>query len=116
MEFGGHGVVSKLGFAALTCNSALAMYRSRREPASAAFVAGAYAAVVLLLHSLRRFERAGRAGRGRIKVAVWLLTALLTAMFAARVAPLMPPPVAAVVWLMSAATVAGGFWAIFLSR
>ena len=46
---------------------------------------------------------------------MWALTTLLTAMFASRVAPLMPPVVATVVWLMGAATTAGGFWAFFLN-
>lgn len=116
MDFDRHGFLTKLGFAALTCYSVLAIYRSRGEPGAVAFVAGAYAAIVLLFHSLRRFELAGHADRGRIKAVVWVLTTLLTGMFAARVAPLMPPLVAVLVWSMSAATVAGGFWAFFISH
>nr|CAB3466985.1 unnamed protein product [Digitaria exilis] len=102
MNFDRHGVLTKLGFATLTCNSALAVYRSWDDPRAVAFVAGA-------------FER-GEGDRGRTKAAVWALTTLLTAMFASRVAPLMPPPVAALVWLMAVVTAGSGFWAFFLHR
>jgi len=69
-----------------------------------------------LFPCLVKLERARGGGtRRRLKAAVWALTTLLTAMFASRVAPLMPPVVATVVWLMGAATTAGGFWAFFLN-
>ncbi|TVU12633.1 hypothetical protein EJB05_46284, partial [Eragrostis curvula] len=117
MDFDRNNLLTKLGFTALTCNSALAIYRSRGDSGTVAFVAGGYAAIVLLFYFLRSFERAGPgADRGGTKAAVWVLTTLLTAMFAARVAPLMPPAVGLLVWLTSAATVGGGFWALFLSR
>lgn len=103
-------LLTKLGFCALTCNSLLAIYKSRGDPGSVAFVVVAYSGIALLFHLLRKYERAGRDDRRKIKVAVWLLTTLLTAMFASRVAPLMPPLVAVLVWLMSAATAAAGFW------
>uniref|UniRef100_A0A0E0L7U4 Uncharacterized protein n=1 Tax=Oryza punctata TaxID=4537 RepID=A0A0E0L7U4_ORYPU len=102
-----HSFLTKVGFGALTCNSLLAIYRSQGEPASVAFVVGAYAALLLLFYFLGKFERAHPEERGRVKAAVWSLTTLLTAMFASRVAPLMPPLVAAGVWIMAAATVAG---------
>ncbi|CAL5050952.1 unnamed protein product [Urochloa decumbens] len=106
-------VVTKLGFAVLACSSLLAVYRSGGDLGTAAFVAGADGALDLLFHFLRRIER-GERGRNT-KAAVWLLTTLLTAMFASRVAPLMPPVVASVVWLMAAGTVGAGFWAMFLN-
>ncbi|CAN6202571.1 unnamed protein product [Urochloa humidicola] len=115
MNFDRHGVLTKLGFVTLTGNSALAIYRSRDDPRSVAFVAGAYGAISLLFHFLRRFER-GEGDRGRTKAAVWLLTTLLTAMFASRVAPLMPPAVAVLVWMMAAGTAGAGFWAFFLHQ
>ncbi|CAN6202569.1 unnamed protein product [Urochloa humidicola] len=111
----GTSLLSKLGVGLLTCNSLAAAYRSRRDPGSVGFVAAAYAALLLLLHSLRRFERAPPADRGRVKAAVWGLSSLLTVMFAARVAPLMPPPVGVAVWAMAAATAGGGFWAFFVN-
>uniref|UniRef100_I1PZJ3 Uncharacterized protein n=1 Tax=Oryza glaberrima TaxID=4538 RepID=I1PZJ3_ORYGL len=114
MDMDRHGALTKLGFGALTFNSALAIYRSRGDPATVAFVAGAYAAIVLLFYFLLRFERR-RDDRGRTKVVVWVLTTLLTAMFAARVAPLMPPLVAFVVWAMAAGTSVAGLWAFFLN-
>ena len=114
MNFARHGVLTKLGFATLTCNSALAIYRSWDDPRAVAFVAGAYGAIALLFHLLRRFEEGGR-GR-TTRAAVWALTTLLTAMFASRVAPLMPPAVAALVWIMAAGTAAAGFWTLFIHR
>lgn len=105
--------LTKLGLVALTCNSTIAIYRSWGDPASVAFVALAFTALLLLFHFLRRFEHARPEDRGRVKAAVWALTTLLTAMFAARVAPLMPPLVAVAVWAMAAATAGGGFWAFF---
>ncbi|CAN6215113.1 unnamed protein product [Urochloa humidicola] len=113
-----YSALIKLGFGALTLNSALAIYKSWGDAGSVAFVLVADAVLVFLFICLRVFERAraGPAGRGRIiKAAVWALTTLLTAMFASRVAPLMPPAVAALVWAMAVATTAGGFWAFFLS-
>ena len=118
MDLQNSGLV-KLGLGVLTCNSALAIYSSWGEDAaSVTFVLVADAALALLFLCLRELERGGgqaRRGRGRTKAAVWALSTLLTAMFAARVAPLMPPPVGALVWAAAVATAAGGFWAIFLN-
>ncbi|RCV20168.1 hypothetical protein SETIT_4G034500v2 [Setaria italica] len=113
----GHGrsLLTVLGLGVLTCNSAVAVYRSWGDPASVAFVATAYAALLLLLRFLRGFEGARPGERGKAKAAVWALSTLLTAMFASRVAPLMPPLVGVAVWVMAAATAGGGFWAFFLS-
>ncbi|KAL6606210.1 hypothetical protein ACP70R_041863 [Stipagrostis hirtigluma subsp. patula] len=113
---GQHSTLAKLGFAALACNSLLVIYNSWGDAGSVAFVLAADAALLLLFLCLRAFERArgGEAGT-KIKAAVWALTALLTAMFASKVAPLMPPAVATLVWAMAVATAAGGFWAFFLN-
>ncbi|CAN6172508.1 unnamed protein product [Urochloa humidicola] len=112
-----YSTLAKLGFGALAFNSGLAIYKSG-DAASVTFVLIADAALALLFLCLREFERArgGAAARTRnIKLAVWALTTLLTGMFASRVAPLMPPAVAAVVWVMAVATTGGGFWAFFLN-
>ncbi|XP_025812635.1 uncharacterized protein LOC112890023 [Panicum hallii] len=106
--------LTTIGFAVLACNSALAIRSSWGDAGSVAFVLAADAALVLLFLCLRRFEHAGGGGRST-RAAVWALTTLLTAMFASRVAPLMPPAAGAVVWAMAAATAAGGFWAFFLA-
>ncbi|CAN6208710.1 unnamed protein product [Urochloa humidicola] len=108
--------LTKLGFAVLGCNSALAVYNSWGDAGSVAFVLGADALLVLLFLCLREYERdRGGGGGRRIKAAVWALTTLLTMMFASRVAPLMPPVVAAVVWALAVATAAADFWAFFLA-
>jgi len=116
MDRRGHpSLLSKLGLGVLTCNSVLAVYQSLNDPASLAFVAGAYGAIALLFHLLRKLDtsRADREGRRKIRAAVWALTTLLTAMFASKVAPLMPQFVAVQVWLTAAATAVGGFLAFF---
>ena len=70
-----------------------------------------------LFPCLVKLERARGGGtRRRLKAAVWALTTLLTAMFASRVAPLMPPAVGALVYLTAAGTAGAGFWALFLHR
>jgi hypothetical protein len=72
--------------------------------------------LLLLFLCLREFERGvGRGRDARIKAAVWALTTLLTAMFASRVAPLMPPLVGGLVWAMAVSTAAGGLWVFFLN-
>ncbi|XP_015693994.1 uncharacterized protein LOC102702664 [Oryza brachyantha] len=115
-----HSALTKIGFCVLLANSALAIYSSRGHAGSVAFVLAADAALALLFVALAKYERAAEEGDaaagGKIKGAVWALSTLLTAMFASRVAPLMPPFAAAAVWLMSAATAIAGFWAFFLSN
>ncbi|CAL5045908.1 unnamed protein product [Urochloa decumbens] len=59
--------LSKLGFAALTVNSALAIYRSWGDVGSVAFVPAADAALVLLFLCLRQFEEQAR-GRERDRI------------------------------------------------
>ncbi|CAN6215112.1 unnamed protein product [Urochloa humidicola] len=109
--------LTNIGFAVLAFNSALAIRNSWGDAGSVAFVLGADVVLVLLFLCLREFERArDGAGRGRIKGAVWTLTTLLTVMFAARVAPLMPPLVSTLVWAMAVATASTGFWAFFLNN
>ncbi|RCV20185.1 hypothetical protein SETIT_4G035600v2 [Setaria italica] len=113
-----YSALTKLGFGALAFNSVVALYNSWGGAGSAAFVLAADAALVLLFLCLREFERTrGGAARDRniIKAAVWALATLLTAMFASRVAPLMPPVIGTAVWIVAVATVAGGFWAFFLN-
>ncbi|CAN6208709.1 unnamed protein product [Urochloa humidicola] len=112
-----YSTLAKLGVGALAFNSGLAIYKSWGDAASVTFVLAADAVLALLFVCLREFERArdGPARNRNIKAAVWALTTLLTAMFASRVAPLMPPVVAAAVWVMAAATAGGGAWALFLN-
>jgi hypothetical protein len=108
--------LTSLGFGFLAFNSGLAIYNSWGDASSVAFVLLADAALLLLFLCLREFERGvGRGRDARIKAAVWALTTLLTAMFASRVAPIMPPAVGVGVWIMAVATTAGGFWAFFLN-
>uniref|UniRef100_K3Y3B0 Uncharacterized protein n=1 Tax=Setaria italica TaxID=4555 RepID=K3Y3B0_SETIT len=116
-------------FGAMACDSALAVHDARGgDVVSAAAVLVTYAALLALtFRFLRAFAARARGvghgqddeGRGVTAVdaaaALWTLTTLLTAMFASRVGPLMPPAVGAVVWAMAAVTSAGGFWAFFLN-
>lgn len=107
--------LTKVAMGVLTFNSGLAIYNSWGDASSVAFVLAAEAILVLLFLCLRELERAGRGRDGSIRAAVWTLTTLLSAMFASRVAPLMPPVVGGLVWAMAVATAATGFWALFLN-
>jgi len=111
-----YSTLTKLGLGPLTFNSVLAIYNSWGDAASVTSVLAVDAALVLLFLCLPEFEQGVGMGRdAKTKAAVWALTALLTAMFASRVAPLMPPLVGALVWTMAGATAAGGLWAFFLN-
>ena len=107
-----------LGFAFLTFNSAMAIYRSDGEVYAVAFVAFSYVDLVLLFYCLRQFEKAeaNSPAREKLKVAVWVLTTLLTVVFSYKVASIMPLPAQVLVWAMAGATVLGGFYAFFLHR
>uniref|UniRef100_A0A0D9WLS2 Uncharacterized protein n=1 Tax=Leersia perrieri TaxID=77586 RepID=A0A0D9WLS2_9ORYZ len=86
---------------------------------SVAFVATSYCTLLLLFSSLRAYERtppADAAGRERIRRRVWCLCTALTAMFAWKVAGVMPPAAAAAIWLLAAATSIGGFVVLFHHR
>ena len=110
------GAFSWLGFAFLTVNSAMAINRSKGDPAALGFVAFSYLDLLLLFYCHRRFESAapGSPARLRLKVAVWLLTTMLTALLSYQVAAIMPLPVQILVWAMAATAVGGGFYALFL--
>lgn len=112
--------VTVLAFALLTLNSCVVAYRARArgDVRSALLVAASSLNLAALLATLRLLERANDdpARRGRLEAAAWALSAALTAMFAHRVAALMPTPVAVLVWSMAVATVAGGFYGLFIYR
>jgi hypothetical protein len=107
-----------IGFAFLTFNSFMAVYRSNGDVGAISFVAFSYSVLVLLFYCLRRFETTPpeSPSRDRIKMAVWLLTTLLTAAFSYKVAAIMPLPVQVLVWAMAGATVLGGFYAFFIHQ
>lgn len=119
-EAGRHGgsrfpCVETAGFGYLTFSSGMAVYRSRGDPWTIAFVAFSYLDLLLLLFCLRRYERAepGSQLRYRLKAVVWLLTTALTLAFAYKVAAVMPAAAAAFVWITAIAVTAAGFVAFF---
>jgi hypothetical protein len=91
-----YSTLIKLGFGTLTFNSVLAVYKSWGNAGSIAFVLATNAALALLFLCLCELEQqqavrgCGRNVEYVVKAAVWVLLTLLMAMFAARVAPLMP--------------------------
>ncbi|CAN6277971.1 unnamed protein product [Urochloa humidicola] len=105
-----------LGFLLLTLNSAMAIVRSQGDKMAISFVAFSYGILVALFVCLKLYERAGAGSSRRnwLKIAVWVLTTLLTFAFSYKVAAVMPAPIAVLVWLMAFATVAGGFFAFFI--
>ncbi|KAL5211525.1 hypothetical protein ABZP36_022372 [Zizania latifolia] len=112
----GISLLTIIGFAFLTFNSVMAVYRSEGDVAAISFVVFSYLVLVLLFVCLRMFETTPLESprREHIKTAVWLLTTMLTVAFSYKVAALMPFPVQVLVWAMAAATVLGGFYAFFL--
>jgi hypothetical protein len=113
---GSSSCASAVALSFLGLNSVIAIYHSRHDPRSMLFVTVSFFCVVLLFHLLRVFERLppGSPRRLQVKAAVWALTTTLTVMFSGRVAPLMPAPVAAVVWSMAAVTILAGFYLFFV--
>lgn len=113
---GSSSCASAVALSFLGLNSVVAIYRSRHDPQSILFVTVCFLCVVLLFHLLRVFERLSPESprRLQVKAAVWTLTTTLTVMFSGRVAPLMPAPVAAVVWSMAAVTILAGFYMFFV--
>ncbi|TVU33076.1 hypothetical protein EJB05_24861, partial [Eragrostis curvula] len=107
-----------IGFGFLTFNSGMAVYRSNGDMAAISFVGFSYLDLVLLFYCLRLYERTPPESprREHLKMAVWLLTTMLTAAFSYKVAAIMPFPVQVLVWAMACVTVLGGFYAFFLYR
>jgi len=113
---GSSSCASAVALSFLGLNSVIAIYHSRHDPRSILFVTVSFFCVVFLFHLLRVFERLPPESprRLQVKAAVWALTTTLTVMFSGRVAPLMPAPVAAVVWSMAAVTILAGFYLFFV--
>ncbi|OEL38923.1 hypothetical protein BAE44_0000059 [Dichanthelium oligosanthes] len=113
----GGRVLVPTAIAVLTVTCAAAIYRAATagDVASVAFVAVSYGALLLLLRFLRAYELAppdAAAERERLRRRVWALCTLLTALFAWKVAGVVPWPAAVLVWAAAAATSAGGFFAL----
>ncbi|RLN09367.1 hypothetical protein C2845_PM11G00930 [Panicum miliaceum] len=111
-------LLTVVGFVFLTFNSVMAVYRSNGDMGAISFVVFSYMDLVVLFYFLRQFERTPPESprRQHIKMAVWLLTTMLTAAFSYKVAEIMPFPVQVLVWTMAGVTVLGGFYAFFLHQ
>jgi hypothetical protein len=109
-------LLTAAGFLFLTFNSAMALYRSNGDVGDISFVVFSYLDLVLLFCLLRQYERTAPESprREHIRMAVWLLTTMLSTAFSYKVAAVMPFPVQVLVWAMAGATVLGGFYAFFL--
>ncbi|KAJ4808662.1 hypothetical protein LUZ62_021228 [Rhynchospora pubera] len=118
MENDNFSWLTAMGFAFLTFNSGMAIYRSKGDAGSVTFVVVSYLDLLSLFYCLRLYEKSPHNSSQRriIKAIVWSLTTLLTVMFSYKVAALMPLPVAVVVWAMASATILGGFYAFFLHQ
>uniref|UniRef100_A0A0D9UYT9 Uncharacterized protein n=1 Tax=Leersia perrieri TaxID=77586 RepID=A0A0D9UYT9_9ORYZ len=122
MDRGGRpGWLPSIGFAFLSFNCGMAIYRSSSDPSSVAFIVVAYLALIALFRCLHLLERAPagpREGPNRrlLKAAVWGLSTLLTLMFSFKVAAIMPLWGAVAVWGMGLGTIVAGFYAFFVHR
>ncbi|CAN6326870.1 unnamed protein product [Urochloa humidicola] len=101
-------------------NFAATAWRVRHEPRELAFVAAAGSLLAALLACLRRAERlapdpdAPAGERRRVQAAVWAISTALSCAFAYRVAAIMPPLLAAIVWFMTAFVVLVGLFLLVL--
>ncbi|XP_015694047.1 uncharacterized protein LOC107304473 [Oryza brachyantha] len=108
-----------VGLLVVTLTSGAAIYMAAGDVGSTAFVAVSYGALLVLFRCLRAYERAPPAdvaGRERLRRGVWCLCTVLTALFAWKVAGVMPPAAAVAVWVLAVATSAGGFAVLFHRR
>lgn len=107
-----------LGLVFLLFNSCVAIYRSRDNPWSVAYILVSLVDLVFLFYILRVFERTPRDSslRGKLKATVWFLTTLLTIMFSYRISAVVPPAIAITVWIMAVATMLGGYYAFFVYK
>jgi hypothetical protein len=114
----GTSVLTIIGLIFLTFNSGMAVYRSNGDTGAIFFVGFSYVDLVSLFYCLRLYESTPpeSSHREHLKMAVWLLTTMLTAAFSYKVAAIMPFPVQVLVWSMAGATVLGGFYAFFLHQ
>ncbi|XP_066364458.1 uncharacterized protein [Miscanthus floridulus] len=99
---------------------AVTAWRVRHDPQDLAFVAAAASLLAALLACLRRAERfapdSPAAERRRVQAAVWALSTALSCAFAYRVAAVMPPPLAVLVWCMTAFVGLVGLYLLVLCR
>ncbi|KQJ93054.1 hypothetical protein BRADI_3g02470v3 [Brachypodium distachyon] len=104
----------------LTFNSVMAVYHSKGDEATVAFVATSYLDLLLLFCCLWLYKRAapGSQRRNRLRASVWTLTTLLTFSFSYIVMGTagLTLPVALIVWIIAAATGIGAFSAFFDSQ
>uniref|UniRef100_A0A0D9YPB3 Uncharacterized protein n=1 Tax=Oryza glumipatula TaxID=40148 RepID=A0A0D9YPB3_9ORYZ len=110
----GFSWLTAMGFLFLSFNTGMAIYRSQGDALSIAFVTFSYVSLVLLFWVARRFNGAAvsrQSRRERVLATVWALSTLLTVLFGWKVATVMPLPIAAVVWAMAVAAMAGLSWA-----
>ncbi|CAL4910069.1 unnamed protein product [Urochloa decumbens] len=115
------GYCLRFAAAILVCyNFAATAWRLRHDPPELVFVAAASSLLVALLLCLRCAESltpdspAGE--RRRVQAAVWAISAALSCAFAYRVAAIMPPLLAALVWFMTAFVVLAGLFLLVLCR
>jgi hypothetical protein len=113
--------LAALAFALFLLNSGVTMRRALGRGDAwvvAAFVAATTVLVIALLATVRAHERAREERRRSLfKAAAWAQSAVLTAIFAHRVAAALAqaaPAMACLVWTMAGTTIAGGFYCLFL--
>ncbi|CAL9102045.1 unnamed protein product [Musa textilis] len=112
-------VFAIIGFVFLTISFLDSAFRSRHDPSALAFAVFVYSDSAMLFVCLRNFEKLGAdcspAKKERLKATVWALASALNLALAWRVAEIMPPMLAVVVWLMAGLVTLGGFYGLKLA-
>jgi Family of unknown function (DUF6490) len=112
------GMSPFIAFVFLTYNAAISVYGSRGNLWYLAFVLSCYAKLAMHFWCLKMRQNLGADAplqhMLRLKIAVWILTTLVTVTFAYKVSPLMPLCLKIVVWAMSGSVILAGFYAFFI--
>ncbi|KAJ4789154.1 hypothetical protein LUZ62_040400 [Rhynchospora pubera] len=116
MENDNFSWLTAMGFAFITFNSGMAIYRSKGDVGSVTFVVVSFLDLLSLFYCLRLYEKSPHNSSQRriIKAIVWSLATLLTVMFSYKAAVLMPQ-VELAVWAMASVIIVKVFYDFFLN-
>ncbi|KAK1257025.1 hypothetical protein QJS04_geneDACA020565 [Acorus gramineus] len=103
-----------LGVAFVACNSIIAIYRSRDDIPTVAFIIAANIALALLFLSIRSHEKAPAESKRKHKIWIWSMATLLNVGFAWKVTMILPLWMSLILWALVAVSTVGTFYLYFL--